>query len=202
MIYLGLDPGTSGNMALAALLPETEGITSLHPIRVALVESGTGGSARERASGVLGGVYSALARLNLPPGPTTALAVEWQQPRPNDRRPQNILDLQGFMGIATGVLLSRLPGNQKLLTPLPSEWKGQVPKHVKHNRIVAVAGLSKVLMALRQARIPVPPGLGDFKKEFTGMASDVLDAIGLAFWLRERLQLQALRDRATMRPSK
>lgn len=198
MIYLGLDPGTLNNMALAALLPDDA-------LRVLIVEPGEG-EIRERATRVHSSLREKFRRLLLPQGHSVKLALEWQRPLKTDKRPQNICDLSAFAGIA----LATLQGEVELLsadrldvyTPLPEDWKGQVKKHIKHNRIVAEAGIGRVEHALVRADVPVPKELGRFAKEFTGLAGNVLDAIGLALWARERHRLRLTIDAAMLRASK
>jgi hypothetical protein len=198
MIFLGLDPGTSDNMALAALLDERY----TERLRVLLVEPGDGKEPRDRAPRVLSSLREKFIRLALPQGNSVVLALEWQRPLEGDKRPKNICDLSAFAGIAlaaTQVLAGNLAAEEpQVMLPLPEEWKGQVKKHIKHNRIVAEAGRGQVTMALERAGIPVPKNLGSFTKEFTGLAGNALDAIGLALWARERSSLQDLIRRATL----
>lgn len=185
-------------MAFAALLPNP------HPdVLVALVEPGSG-EIRERAVRVHSSLREKFRRLGLPRGHSCKLALEWQRPLKTDKRPQNISDLSAFAGIALAVLqveVELLSADRlDVYTPLPEEWKGQVPKHVKHNRIVAEAGgAARVAYTLERAGIPVPKDLGRFTREFTGMAGNALDAIGLALWAQERHRLQLLSLTATMK---
>lgn len=195
MIYLGLDPGTSDNMALAVLFPGD--------IRVALADCGDARDARARAVNAQAAVYQSFVQCSacLGAGQLGVLALEWQRPLPTDKRPVNICDLSAFAGIALATIQSLFGSGLTVYTPLPEEWKGQVPKHIKHNRIVSAAGLALVVHALDRADIPVPKDLGAFKKEFTGKAGNALDAIGLTLWARERQQLQARVRSARLGPS-
>ena len=185
MLYLGLDPGTSDNMALAAILPNDD-------IVVALARAGEGKDARSRAATASAEVSRAFASLLLPRSLPGILALEWQRSLPGDKNPDNIIDLSAFAGIALATIQARFSMPLEVFVPLPNEWKGEVPKHVKHNRIVALAGKARVESALAYARIPSPKDLGTFAKTFTGKASDVIDAIGLAQWARERAGLRNL----------
>lgn len=194
MIYLGLDPGTSDNMAIAALSDTF--------LAVRLAAGGKEKDAKERAAGAHARVRSAFMSLAIPSGLIQCtLAVEWQRPLSTDKKPQNICDLAAFAGIALATIQS-LTHCLQVLAPLPQEWKGSIDKHIKHNRIVAAAGGAvRVSKALEAAEIPVPANLGAFEKLFTGKAGDALDAIGLALWARERAKLQALVRSATLPPS-
>lgn len=177
MIYLGLDPGTKDNMVLAALLPDDD-------LRVAIIDCGKDGDARSRTIVAAPATRSAIQSLALPVD-AGLLVVEWQRPLPGDKRPKNISDLSAFAGLAMGVIQGSF-SNLTVFTPTPEEWKGQVPKHVKHNRIVALAGIDRVRFALERAGIPVPASLGRFAKEFSGKASNAIDAIGLALWGKQQ----------------
>lgn len=188
MIYLGCDPGTSGNMALAAIFPPTFGGPSL---RVRLAELASDAKdARARAPAMGAAVRCALLGLHLPIAMPGTMALEWQRPLPDDKNPQNICDLSAFAGIALATIQARFGMPLEVFLPTPNEWKGEVPKHIKHNRIVAVAGLPAVRYALQEAQIPVPSNLGSFTKKFSGMASDAIDAIGLALWARDKAALR------------
>jgi hypothetical protein len=193
MIYLGLDPGTSGNMAMAALLPDN----CDRPLRVQLAACSEEKEAKDRAADAYNHVAAAFNRMLLPLGWFTTLALEWQRPLPGDRRPKNICDLSAFAGIALATIQSRCRV-EAVYTPLPEEWKGSVSKWVKHNRIVAAVGLKAVQEALAYAYIPIPSNLGSFTREFTGKAGNALDAIGLALWVRERSQLLERARKATL----
>jgi hypothetical protein len=185
LVYLGCDPGTSDNMALAAIHPSGS-------IEVALCGTTKPAEARDRASSAATEISRAFSKLLLPQFCPAVLAMEWQCSRPNDPRPDNIIDLSAFVGIALATIQVRMGSTPlEIFLPTPDEWKGNVPKHVKQNRIVALAGLSHVQHALIMARIPVPKDLGKFQKTSSAKASDVIDAIGLAQWAKARA---AMRD--------
>lgn len=201
MIFLGLDPGTSDNMALAALLPEG---TTPNGLRVAVAEPGDG-EILDRAVKMRAALREKFWRMALPDGHKVTMALEWQRPLKTDKRPQNICDLSAFAGIALATIQAEAEilridhAAVSVYTPLPEEWKGQVLKHIKHNRIVREAGGPEVVsLALQRSNIPVPKNLGAFTKEFTGLAGNVIDAIGLALWARERTLLRERIERATM----
>lgn len=177
MIYLGVDPGTTNNMAVAALHPTGQ-------IQVRLVPEGDGKDPRERARGCARRLHAVFMSLELPAGVPMTVALEWQRPLKTDRRPQNISDLSAFAGIALAMIEESFATDPRVYTPLPEEWKHSVKKFIKHNRIVAAAGLGAVQRALAVAGIPVPSNLGKFDKEFTGMAGNAIDALGLAQWAK------------------
>lgn len=177
MFYLGVDPGTTDNMALAAILPSGE-------IRAVLVEEGEGSDPMQRARNASQRIRAALEWLS-PVGHVPVVALEWQRPLPTDKRPKNICDLSAFAGIC----LATVEGYFQpftVYTVLPEEWKGSSKKWAKHNWIVKNAGRDKVVAALNYGDIPVPANLGSFTKEFTGKAGNALDAIGLAQWAKTK----------------
>jgi len=195
LVFLGCDPGTSDNMALAAIHPNGD-------ISVALCGTTKPAEARDRASGAATEISRAFSKLLLPQFCPAVLALEWQCSRPNDPRPDNIIDLNGFAGIALATIQVRMGSTPlEIFLPTPDEWKGNVPKHVKQNRIVAMAGKLVVEAALVNARIPVPRNLGQFKDVSASKASDAIDAIGLAQWARARAALRNTVRSALAKPA-
>lgn len=198
MIFLGLDPGTSDNMALAALWPECPDPQSR--LRVELVAESEGADARARALGAFRATLASFKKLGLPREEMCVLGLEWQRPLPTDKRPVNISDLSAFAGIGLAAMQSTWQVVD-VYTPLPEQWKGSIPKYVKHNRIVGAAGVSAVVSALTRAGIPVPKNLGKFTREFTGKAGNALDAIGLAYYSSAHYALRETVRKATLPPS-
>ena len=195
LIFLGCDAGTSDNMALAAIHPNGD-------IAVALCGNTKPAEARDRAAGAATEISRAFSRLLIPRNMAAVLALEWQCSRPNDPRPDNIIDLSAFVGIALATIQVRMGSAPlEVFLPTPDEWKGNVPKHVKQNRIVAMAGKDVVESALVSARIPVPKNLGQFKDTSSAMASDAIDAIGLAQWARARASLRNTVRSALAKPA-
>lgn len=190
MNYLGIDPDTS-HMGIALLCGDR-----LH----FFCARAKGKSATDRmvpmASALDGELLSVNHLVNSEDHSDLHVAIEWPLPRPGDPNPKNIAELMACAGMA--VQGSEFLKATKTYLPLPSDWKGQVPKHEKHNRIVREVGYQTVHIALNLAGIPCPGDLGSFKKEFTGLASHLLDALGLALWARERARLQALVRRSKL----
>lgn len=147
---LAVDPGTAAT-GICLLIDG-------HPAWIRVVRaSGSTAEARlpEMCRAVAGLVHdSAYAHA------ADTIAIEWQAIRPNDKRPNDILNLAMVVGAA----LSGIPPgfNSKLYTPLPVQWKGtvdaeifekrvralfpaaadqmhDVPSHLKHNGIDALA---------------------------------------------------------------
>lgn len=86
-------------------------------------------------------------------------------------------------------LASLCPIVNRLYLPAPAEWKGQTPKHIKQGRILASLGIEYDVHAPSNPYC-VPkdpskiPGGGEIKKTEW---SEVIDAIGLAQWCREKI---------------
>lgn len=73
------------------------------------------------------------------------------------------------LAISVGRIIVTHPHDQ-LLTPLPREWKGQIPKAVHHTRIA---------MALTEAEKKIVLDACDKNKSRT---KDIMDAVGLGLW--------------------
>lgn len=102
--------------------------------------------------------------------PPDLVVVEAQQHYPGSPVNANdLISLAACAGALIGSVASELAPEGRILTPLPAEWKGQVPKAIHHKR------LAKDLEKLQGARFdgePIPKGR--FK--------EVADALGLALW--------------------
>jgi hypothetical protein len=90
--------------------------------------------------------------------------IEFQQSRPTDKRPNDIVQLATVAGLLAGVCITH---DVEILTPLPREWKGTVPKEVHQKRIIK--GLTEDEIKF----------LNQFNAQ---QRKDILDAIGLAKW--------------------
>lgn len=114
---------------------------------------------------------------SLPYSPT-AVVVEWMKLRPRgEKRPNNIVDLNGISGMCVSAGLQFEA--QHLLTPVPSEWKGTVPKKIMWNRIVSRLHLNLDLS------YEAGYGKGSIqgaKEVPASMRTHVIDALGLACW--------------------
>lgn len=113
-------------------------------------------------------------------------------PTQDDRRAVNnrgtITDLSHVAG-AVGCILYATTGD-KVLTPTAMQWKGQVPKHIHHDRIL---GGHLVQRWLPKTRGWVPNGVGKLTQleadrirwdKDKDENRDIADAIGLALWSR------------------
>jgi hypothetical protein len=187
MIYLGIDPDTT-HMGIASLRNGS--------LKVALARVPDGPVlqrlvAMTRTSYIYEEILSVLPSWPLSKGEQIVAAVEMQHARPKDRRPDDIVKLATAAGIALCAVSGYVGVSGTILTPIPSEWKGQVPKGEKQNRIVQEIGIAHFARALKWADIPIPPDLGNFTTEFTGLASHVIDAAGLCVWA---MRGQSVRD--------
>lgn len=102
-------------------------------------------------------------------------AIEWQNFHPDDKRPDNIVQLNSVAGMA----LASLESPEKALIPLPVQWKGTVPKAVHQKRILA---------KLSQ------PIVWDSWKVARSNRTHVVDAIGLAIYAVEQAVGKNLRQ--------
>jgi hypothetical protein len=94
-------------------------------------------------------------------------------------RPQDIVHLANAAGAALGVAYASYPSTVCLL-PKPSQWKGNVPKGIKQQRILTAAGVTEVVGDKKKAMpIDIPEwGKGIKRSQWT----HVIDAIGCAQW--------------------
>lgn len=115
-------------------------------------------------------------------------------PTQDDRRAVNnrgtITDLSHVAG-AVGCILYATT-QDRVLTPTAMQWKGQVPKHIHHDRILGAHLSKRWLPATRGWQ---PTGLGKLTLEESERIrwdrdksenTDIADAIGLALWSRTR----------------
>lgn len=100
------------------------------------------------------------------------LAVEWQALHPGrEKNPNAIMGVMAVAGMALSATASRSHG---VYTPLPSEWRGTMPKAVIQARILkeadgrATAELERLKPAHRE---------------------HCIDALGLCYWLRRGRRL-------------
>lgn len=98
------------------------------------------------------------------------VAIELMHIRPHERNPNSIINVQAVAGMA--IASARLRGAVEILTPIPSKWKGTVPKEIHQKRILAAEGLD--------IEAPVFEGIPK------SMRTHVVDAIGLARWIEKQ----------------
>ena len=96
--------------------------------------------------------------------------------------PQDVCNLALITGAA--LALSYAP---KKYSPLPREWKGNVPKGIKQCRILSALGIE---YEMRGGKDPYPVPV-DFEQYCIGKVNasdwkDLTDAVGLAVWGLER----------------
>lgn len=98
------------------------------------------------------------------------LAVEFQKLRPGrEKNPNAMMGVQAVAGMA----LASLNANMQLAnvyTPIPSEWKGSIPKEAHQKRILREVGLT----------LQSP----EFKGIPESLKTHVVDALGIALWLK------------------
>lgn len=114
--------------------------------------------------------------------PVDLVVVEGQQKYKNKRtRPEDLINLATIAG--AGLAYGMVGADTLALRPLPSKWKGTVPKGIHQGRILQSVGYASVLLGRDKGAMPETPtmifGGGDIPaKHWT----HVVDAIGLAKW--------------------
>jgi len=111
------------------------------------------------------------------------VVIERQHVRPRDPNPNCLMPVQAVFGVALaaarrcGVHFSRERGEihykrAQVWTPIPSEWKGTIPK-VKHQQRIRQAS-AEYGQTLQDHHFPgIPPSLREH----------CVDALGLCLWL-------------------
>lgn len=178
---IGIDPDTtSTGLAVVHQLEET----SYRTLYVALVKA-RGKKAADRRAPMARALLETMRYLQSTfgiNGDDVTVAIEWQRLRPTgERNPNAIVDLNGIAGAAL-TAASLLP-DATLLTPIPIEWKGTIPKEVKQRRVLSHLGLTE---DLRHEDVTLGKIVG--AEDITASKkTHVLDALGLAEWaLTER----------------
>jgi hypothetical protein len=98
------------------------------------------------------------------------VAIEWQAIRPDDKRPNDVLN----MAMVVGAALANVASTQKVLLPLPVQWKGSISGDLFSARVAErFPGAVKML---EEAGVP------------SGQQHNGLDAAALGLWaINERL---------------
>lgn len=96
------------------------------------------------------------------PGPIRYLA-EW--PQSYAERPGREGTLEGLRDVLRWVEILRTDGGRPIRYATPSKWKGQVPKDIHHERILAVLTPSEIRLVNLLSR-----------------DRDALDAVGMGLW--------------------
>lgn len=158
--FVGVDPDTKST-GIAIIFGEGE-------IRLRLAEA-KGRLMKDRLHGM------ALDLLHEMPCvlSTSVIVIEWQHIRRSERNPNSMMGVQAVAGMALAAAAAKNRGvaGARFLTPLPSEWKGSVPKEIHQQRILKKAGLTHDSIELRD--IPV------------SKRQHVIDALGMALWAKE-----------------
>jgi hypothetical protein len=106
----------------------------------------------------------------------------------NTKNTRSILDLALCAGTIMGVVYTG-SGAKYVLCPKPAEWKGQVPKHIHHRRILDGLGVAYALVGTtvvpEKTSLHLLPGGATLKN---GDWKHVTDAIGLAIWGAEKIK--------------
>ena len=100
-----------------------------------------------------------------------AAAIERQKLRPGrEKNPNSMMGVQAVFGMALAAMMARRYNKDRVLCPIPSDWKGSVPKPIHHKRILARLKVSEDALA----HIP------------KGQQQHVIDAAGLALWAADQ----------------
>lgn len=157
MYYIGIDPDTKAT-GLALVGPE--GLVA------AAVARAKGRYAVDRLPEMAENIdLTVRALVALVDGPISGAAVELMHIRPHERNPNSIINVQAVAGMAVAALVKH---TDTILTPIPSKWKGTVPKEIHQKRILAAEGLT--------LDAPVLEGIPK------SMRTHAVDGIGLARW--------------------
>jgi len=177
IISLGIDPDVHG-CAFALVIEESRGERAVSVWVVKQKE----GKAREAAIATIHQpAFIAGASSNC-----TILTVEGQDVRYTGKtsfaNPQDICNLALITGAAIACSTAKT-----IYSPLPREWKGTVPKHIKQCRILDGLGI-KYRMAGGNHLYPIPLNFEQYcvGKVNAGDWKDLTDALGLAVWGLEK----------------
>ena len=130
MLAVGIDPDTK-TTGVAAVQYFNGGF---QVVRVALVRA-KGRLASDRRVEMAKNLIDCMTALDLPYTPIAA-AVEWQHIRPRkEKRPNDICNLNGISGMC--VMGATFLGPEFIFSPIPSDWKKDVPKPIHQKRIVS-----------------------------------------------------------------
>lgn len=174
MIFVGIDPGS-----------KVTGICTLRDgIPYVSVACPQGANARVRALDAASVIRDTVAAQMgwADRAESVMICVEWQEWRKGkEKNPQAILDVQAYSGLC--IAMARMAygcfPDIRLLTPSPSQWKGQIAK----------ANHTPLLRQQYQAM-----GGNGLNKIPRAQQSDALDAFGLALWAQQQMKLGAVVD--------
>lgn len=126
--------------------------------------------------------------MHLPPA-CVAFAIEGQEIYlGGTKNPRSIMFLAAAAGAALHECVAQYPAAHSLF-PRPSEWKGQVPKHICQSRVYSKLGLQYKIKGntVKNTAYCIPdieesPDIGKFN---LGDWKHVSDAVALAWWVRD-----------------
>ncbi len=172
MRAVGFDPDTK-TTGIAAVQFFNGGF---QVIQVALVRA-KGRLAVDRRREMAVNLIDVIVGLELPYTPTTA-AIEWQKLYPGkEKRPNDIVNLNGIAGMC--VMASTFLGPEHIFSPVPFDWKKTVPKAIHQKRIVSRLHLNLDLSYITGYGTGSVPGAENIP---ASMRTHVIDALGLACW--------------------
>lgn len=124
-----------------------------------------------------------------PPRSCVAVAVEGQELYlGGTKNPRSIMFLAAAAGCALHEVVAQYPAAHTRF-PRPSEWKGQVPKHICQSRVFSKLGLQYKIKGntVKNTAYCIPdledsPDIGKFN---LGDWKHVSDAVALAWWVRD-----------------
>lgn len=124
-----------------------------------------------------------------PPGSCVAFAIEGQEMYlGKTKNPRSIMFLAAAAGAALHECVAQYPAAYTRF-PRPSEWKGQVPKHICQSRVFSKLGLQYKIRGntVKNTAYCIPdveevPSKGKFNY---GDWKHVGDAVALAWWVRD-----------------
>ena len=173
MLAVGFDPDTKAT-GIAVVQFYNGGF---QVIQVALVRAKGRLAVDRRHEMAVNLIDAAVELVQLPYTPTTAV-IEWQKLYPGkEKRPNDIVNLNGIAGMC--VMAATFLGPEFIFTPVPFDWKKNVPKAVHQKRIVSRLHLNLDLSYIEGYGTGTVPGADAIPKS---MLTHVIDALGLACW--------------------
>ncbi len=100
------------------------------------------------------------------------------------RDPNSIIQLAHVTGCAVSAV--RAHCICCIVIPPPREWKGQVPKHIHHQRICKKIGWKCEIRGTGARQYGVPTNSPILMSRGVGQWKHALDAVGLALWAQEK----------------
>jgi hypothetical protein len=184
MISIGIDPDVH-TCAVACLMERFDGLDIA--VRVVRKDQCKGREAALAMAELIFKEYSKDPAVDV-------LTIEGQDVRYTGKtsraNPQDVCNL----ALITGAAYACIPSAVKY-SPLPREWKGTVPKHIKQCRILDGLGIAYT-MAGGKDPYPVPVRFDRYCVGKTNSSDwkDLTDAMGLAVWGLEKYKQQIKKE--------